>query len=588
LKYKFAASLLTFLGLTLALTVIPSFTTHKSIYAQPITQTNRPNILLIIGDDFGFSDIGSFGSEIATPNLDALAREGKILTNYHTYATCSPARSTLLTGVDNHIVGLGTMHETLVSNQVGKPGYEGYLNNRSVTVAQLLKDDGYHTLMSGKWHLSGEGLDSTSPSAKGFEDSFSLQEGGAQHFSSGSYVAGHHSTFRNNSEVIPRPDNKTYSNDMYTNIMLSLLKKYQGDGKPFFAYLAFQVAHTPFQAPQEDIKKYEEVYKVGYDKIREQRFEKQKQLGIWPKDMQLPNYIPPVIPWSNLTKDQKDYRAKVMAVHAAMIDNMDMNIGRVIQYLKETGQYDNTLIVFASDNGTTEPVELSDFITGGTNPKEQQAFVSTFNNTLPNLGNKNSLVGFGSWGEAQDVSPLSGYKASQFEGGIRVPFVVKLPRNESVTNKTSIGPEIIRAFTHVIDMTPTLLEYAGIQMPGSVYKESTVYPIMGRSLKPLFDEKIAKVYNDNEVIAQELFNNAAVFMGHWKAVKNTPPLGTDKWQLFNIVNDIGENHDLAKEQPDILEKLVSAYNEYAKDVGIVVPQSGNATAPNLTEEAAPT
>lgn len=577
------------LGLTISLIFIPSFSTNNLAYAQSIAVTNRPNILLIMGDDIGFSDIGSFGSEIATPNLDALANEGKILTNYHTYATCSPARSTLLTGVDNHIVGLGTMHEVLAPNQAGKPGYEGYLNNRSVTVAQMLKDYGYHTLMSGKWHLAGEGVgSSTYPPAKGFEESFSLLEGGAQHFSSGQYLIAHHVTFANNSKIIPRPDNKTYSNDLYTNVMLSLLKKYHSDGKPFFAYLAFQVAHSPFQAPQEDIKKYDSVYKVGYDKIREQRFEKQKQLGIWPKDMKLPDYIPAITPWSNLTKEQQDYRARVMAVHAAMIDNMDKNIGRVIQYLKDTGEYENTLIMFASDNGTTEPGEMADFVTVGANPQEQRDFVNSFNNTLSNVGNSNSLVSFGTWGEAQDVSPLSGYKTTQAEGGIRAPFVIKLPNKESITNKTSIGPDIVQTFTHVIDITPTFLEYAGIQTPGSVYKENTVYPIMGRSLKPLFEGQVSKVYNDNEVVAQELFNNAAVFIGNWKAVKNAPPLGTDNWQLFNLSNDIGENHDLSKEQPDALKKLVSAYEEYAKDVGIVVPQFGNVSSHTLTEEVAPT
>ena len=367
--------------------------------------------------------------------------------------------------------------------------------------------------------------------------------------------------------------------------MLSLLKKYQGDEKPFFAYLAFQVAHSPFQAPQEDIKKYDGVYNVGYDKIREQRFEKQKQLGIWPADMKLPEYVPSGTPWSNLTKEQQDYRTKVLAVHAAMIDNMDMNIGKVIQYLKEVGEYDNTLIIFASDNGTVEPLEMADFVTVGVTPDEQREFVSKFNNSLANLGNGDSLVNFGNWGEAQDVTPLSGYKTTQSEGGIRSPFVVKLPGKESSTNKTSIGPEIVRAFTHVIDMTPTFLEYAGVQLPGSTYNENTVYPIMGRSLKPLFEGQVNKVYNDNEVIAQELFNNAAVFMGNWKAVKNAPPVGTDRWQLFNLTGDVGENHDLAKEHPEILQKLVSAYDGYARDVGIVIPQSGNgSTASTITEE----
>jgi arylsulfatase len=173
--------------------------------------------------------------------------------------------------------------------------------------------------------------------------------------------------------------------------------------------------------------------------------------------MKLPEYVPAVTPWSILTKDQQDYRAKVLAVHAAMIDNMDRNIGKVIQYLKELGEYDNTLIIFASDNGTVEPVEMADFVTVGVNPNEQREFVSKFNNSLANLGNGNSLVNFGTWGIAQDVAPLSGYKTSQSEGGIRSPFVVKLPGKELSTNKSSIGPEIVRAFTHVIDMTQTFL-----------------------------------------------------------------------------------------------------------------------------------
>jgi arylsulfatase A-like enzyme len=559
-------------------------------FAQP-TATDagdkRPNILLIMGDDFGFSDIGPFGSEIYTPNLDALAKEGKILINYHTYATCSPARSTLLTGVDNHIVGLGTMNELMAPNQAGKPGYEGYLNNNAPTVTQMLKDSGYHTLMSGKWHL-GEDLKRTSPFAKGFEESFSLLEGGAQHFNSGLYAVGHHVTFANNSEVVPRPDNKTYSNDLYTNTLVSLLKKYQGDGKPFFAYLSFQVAHTPFQAPQEYIKKYGNMYNIGYDKIREQRFEKQKDLGIWSKDMDFPKYNPAIASWSNLTKDQQEYRSKVMAVHAAMIDNMDENIGKVIQYLKQTGEYDKTLIVFTSDNGSTEPLEMADFATVGVNPSDQRNFVSKFNNSINNLGNSDSVVGFGPWGEAQSVSPLSGYKTTQAEGGIRAPFVVKLPGNESLSN-TSKSPEIVRAFTHVRDMTPTFLEYAGIKLPGSTYKGNTAYPIMGKSLKPLFDGDISNVYGDNESIAQELFNNSAIFMGQWKAVKNAPPLGTDNWQLFNLTSDIGENHDLAGQHPDILQKLVSAYGEYSKKVGIVIPDFGNmSTALESTEKLAPT
>ncbi|MGD1834175.1 MAG: sulfatase-like hydrolase/transferase, partial [Nitrososphaeraceae archaeon] len=274
-----------------------SITTSEVVYAQESETNNakgeKPNILLIVGDDFGFSDVGSFGSEISTPYLDTLASEGKILTNYHTYPTCSPARASLLTGVDNHLAGIGTMHEAIAPNQVGQPGYETYINDNVVTVAELLRDSGYHTLLSGKWHLSGKDYQNgTTPYDRGFEETFTLLEGAAQHFNGGSGAAGHSATFLQNGQQIQRPDNLTYSNDLYTNMLIDQINKYKDDGQPLFMYLSFQVAHSPFQAPSEYIQKYDGVYDIGYDKIREDRFEKQKELGIWSSDMQLPERIP--------------------------------------------------------------------------------------------------------------------------------------------------------------------------------------------------------------------------------------------------------------------------------------------------------
>ena len=556
----------------------PSF--YSNVYAQTPT-SQRPNILVIMGDDFGYSDIGPFGSEITTPNLDTLAKDGKILTNYHTNSVCSPARVAFLTGVDNHIGGIGTMYENIAPNQVGKPGYETYINNRVVTVEELLKDSGYHTMMSGKWHLSGHGLQNgSSPYQRGFEDVFTLLAGGAQHFNGGSEEAGGNPLFMRNDKIVTRPDNGTYSNDLYTNIMLEQIKKYHGDGKPLFMYLSFQVAHSPFQAPEDVIKKYEDMYKGGYDKIREQRFEKQKQLGIWNSDMKLPQRIPPVVPWDNLTQDQKAYRAKVLAVRAAMIEDMDTNIGRVIKYLKDIGEYDNTLIMFTSDNGSSEPVEMKDLALGSVTSAEAEAFVNTFNNTVPNIGNANSLVNYGAWGAMPSVSPLSYFKSTQGEGGIRSPFVIKLP---NAGNQTK--PDIVSAFVQVNDMTPTFLEYAGVQHPGSTYKGHPVHAIMGKSIKSLLDGKIQVVHPDDEPIAQEMFNNTAVFMGDWKAVKNSPPISDGKWHLFNITADIGENTDLASQHPEILAKLMSDYEKFAKDVGVIVP-SGQAEAFQNIGEAA--
>jgi arylsulfatase len=541
---------------------IPSL--YGDVYAQTST-SERPNILVIMGDDLGFSDIGSFGSEISTPNLDALANDGKILTNYHTNPVCSPARVSFLTGVDNHIGGIGTMYENIAPNQVGKPGYETYINDKVVTVAELLRDAGYDALMSGKWHLSGSGWQKgATPYDRGFEDVFVLLESGSQHFNGDPYYAGGHSTFLDNGTQVPRPDNGTYSNEMYTNIMLDKIKAHQGNGSPLFMYLSFQASHSPFQAPQEFIKKYEGVYDVGYDKIREQRFEKQKDLGIWPQDMKLPQRLPESPAWDTLSDDEKTNRAKILQAHAAMIEDMDTNIGKVIQYLKDIGQYDNTLIVFTSDNGSSEPIEMKDLATVGV--EEANKFFNTFNNSAANIGNADSLVNYGAWGAGASVSPLSYFKTTQGEGGVRPPFVMKLP---STTNQSEKG--IVNAFVHVNDITPTFLDYAGVQPPSSTYNGTEVHPIMGKSLKPLIEGEVTEVYADDEPVAQEMFNNTAVWMGDWKAVRNFQPIGDGQWHLFNITSDIGENTDLASQHPEILKKLISDYDKFAQNVGVVVP-----------------
>jgi arylsulfatase A-like enzyme len=541
---------------------------YSNINAQSQSpRSERPNILVIMGDDLGFSDIGSFGSEISTPNLDQLAKEGKILTNYHTNPVCSPARVSFLTGVDNHIGGIGTMYENIAPNQEGKPGYETWINNRVVTVPELLRDSDYDTLMSGKWHLSGSGWQNgTTPYDRGFEDVFVLLESGSQHFNGDPYYAGGHSTFLNNNTQVPRPYNGTYSNDIYTNIMLDKIKNHQADGKPLFMYLSFQASHSPFQAPEEFVKKYEGVYDVGYDKIREQRFEKQKQLGIWPQDMNFPQRLPQTPAWDSLSADDKAYKAKVLEAHAGMIENMDYNIGKVIQYLKDTGQYDNTLIVFTSDNGSSEPIEMKNLATVGV--EEANKFFNSFNNSVANIGNADSLVNYGAWGAVAAVSPFSYFKTTQGEGGVRPPFVMKLP---GTSNQTE--PDIVNAFVHVNDMTPTFLDYAGVQPSGSTYNSHPVHPIMGKSLKPLLEGEVEMVYADDESVSQEMFNNTAVWKGDWKAVRNMQPAGDGQWHLFNYTADIGENNDLANQHPEILVALISDYDKFTKDVGVVVPSA---------------
>jgi arylsulfatase A-like enzyme len=553
----------------------------KSSFAATIAiQTKRPNFLVIMADDFGYSDIGPFGSEIKTPNLDAIAKDGKILTDYHTAPTCSPARLSLLTGVDYHIGGIGTMYELIAPNQVGKPGYETYIDNNVATIAELLRAAGYHTYLSGKWHLSGNGITpGTDPFERGFEHSLTLLEDGANHFSSAEYIPGWKVTFMEDGKQVARPGNGTlYDADMFTDKLLSYLNQSRADGKPFFAYLATQVAHTPFQAPRNNIEKYYDMYRsLGWDKIREQRFEKQKELGIWPSNMSLPvPHLPPLQPWNTLSPDQKNFAAKILAVHAAMIENLDKNIGRVVQYLKNTGQYDNTFIVFTSDNGTSEPFEMAQFkYASGVDLARAKQFVSTQNNSLQNLGNQNSDVNYGPWGSYVASSPFSGFKGSFYEGGIRIPFVVKLTKSASSIPSPS---NIVKGYAFVSDIAPTIYQIANITYPAT-YNGHPIHPLMGKSLVPLVQGKVDQVHPASEPLGAELFNSTAARMGDWQAIhisgntsSNIYPNGTDVWMLYNLVSDPGEQKNVAAQHPDILQKMIAAYSQFAKNVGVVIPR----------------
>ena len=545
----------------------------SSVFAQNDNNKadNRPNILVIMGDDFGFSDLGVFGSEISTPNLDQLGKEGKILTNYYTHPVCSPARITFLTGADNHIAGIGTMFENIAPNQVNKSGYETFITDRVVTVAELLRDAGYDTLLSGKWHLSGKGYhDGTGPADRGFDQSFTLLESGANHFTYGPYYPGGVATFIDNGKIVEKPNGTQFSNEFYTDKMIDFIKKSKENNKPFFGYLAFQVAHTPFQAPPEYIKKYVGVYDGGWEKIREQRFEKQKELGIWPANMTLPQSYPTFSDWNALPKDEQKHRSQIFVAHAGMIEDMDYNIGKMIQFLNDTGQYDNTLILFTSDNGGSEPSD-SPVIVGaleGANDKELEEFkAGGFNETFDAIGGKDSYWGYGWQGAVMSNTPYSGVKSTMFNGGLKPPFVIKEPHT---TNTPEL--DIVKEFVHVSDMTPTFLEYSNTTHPGAEYKGKQVSPMMGKSIKPLLEGTVKEIHMDDEIISSEMFGNRAVFMGDWKARNNIFPIGDGQWKLFNIRQDIREATDLSKEHPDILEKMVSSYDKWAQKVGIIEPK----------------
>ncbi|MDF9900700.1 UNVERIFIED_ORG: arylsulfatase A-like enzyme [Pseudomonas reinekei] len=354
----------------------------------------RPNFLVILADDLGFSDLGAFGGEINTPNLDALANNGLRLTDFHTAPTCSPTRSMLLTGTDHHIAGIGTMAEALTPDLIGKPGYEGHLNDRVVALPELLREAGYQTLMSGKWHL---GLTAErAPHARGFERSFSLLPGAANHYgfeptydeTTPRLLKSTPALYIEDDQFIDELPRDFYSSDAFGDKLLQYLKE-RDQTRPFFAYLPFSAPHWPLQAPAEVVKKYRGRYDAGPEVLRLERLEKLKKLGLIEADVEPHPLIQLSAQWDALSDEQRQISARAMEVYAAMVERMDWNIGRVVDYLRQQGQLDNTFILFMSDNGA-EGALLEAFPKFG--PQLLTYLNQHYDNSLDNIGRANSYV----------------------------------------------------------------------------------------------------------------------------------------------------------------------------------------------------
>ena len=453
-----------------------------------------------------------------------------------------------------------------------------------MTIRELLRDTGYNTIQSGKWHLSGDGIHpGTTPYDRGFENAFTLVGDGGNHFTNGSIFPGGHTIYLENDTKVVRPGNGTlFSNELYTDKMIEYINKTHGDEKPLFMYLSFQVAHSPFMAPEDTVEKYTKIYSSGWDSIREQRFEKQKELGIWPANMTLGKGLPPNVGWDSLTQEQRDYSAQILAVRAAMIEDMDSNIGRLINHLKQIGEYDNTLIVFTSDNGGSEAAQMPEslLLFNGVDYSAVPEYVKTLNNSLSNLGNMTSSVNYGGWGPYVSSAPLAGFKASLYEGGARSPFIIKEPVVANRTNATSLAVENItspiNSFMFVTDLTPTFLDYAGVDEGGPTYNGTEVYPIMGESIRPLVNGSADEIHGPDDAIGSEMFNGTAVYKGPWLAMRSgSDPTGN--WQLYNIEADPAQNNNLADEHPVQLQQMISDYQKYSEEVGIVIPTGEKAS-----------
>jgi len=460
----------------------------------------------------------------------------------------------LLTGVDSHRNGAPNIPEALPPVQAEHEHYKGTLNRNVVTIATLLKDAGYHTYLTGKWHL-GKTPDLL-PSQRGFERTVTMADTGADNWEKKPYLPLYKKAnwFADGKEIDLPED--FYSSKYYIDKAIEFIESNRQDGKPFFSYIPFQAVHIPVQAPREFTNKYMGKYDEGWSKLRESRLENAKAKKIVPAGTQMVS-LSTTVAWDSLSDIEKRYESKKMAVYAGMVDAMDHHIGRLITYLKETNQHDNTVFVFTSDNGA----EATDAFTG---PAWHVLYLKLwmkskgYNRDYETLGTRGSYINMGPSFASAAASPLAYYKFYAGEGGMRVPLIIS---GKGITEKG----KITNAFTFVTDIAPTILEIAGVNPPQGNYKGRRVEPIVGKSLVPVIKGEARRIYSEDDTIGYELGGNAALFKGDYKIIKDRGPVGDNRWHLFNIVADPGETKDLKEEMPQRFSDMMAAYRAYAAD-----------------------
>ncbi|MEZ5892915.1 MAG: arylsulfatase [Parvularculaceae bacterium] len=512
--------------------------------------SKRPNVLLIVADDLGYADLSLFGSEIPTPNIDALAKSGMLLTNFYANMACSPTRAMLMSGVDSHLAGLGVMGRATNPEQQGQPGYEGYLNFRVASLADLMKDAGYHTYMTGKWHL-GDTVE-TGPRARGFEQSF-ISIDGAAHLGGLSWDGPGLAPYRDGDDMVTVGDD-FYSTRFYTERMLDYIDAGRGDGKPFFAYMAYTAPHWPLQAPQASIAKFAGMYDDGYEALYKRRFARMKALGFIPEDAE---ELPPVAgqpSWEELTADEQRSESRKFEVYAAMVSDLDAYIGRVVDHLKAIGEYDNTFIFFMSDNGPEDQRRDVD------NAAIAEWVAKCCDNSYDNLGKPTSYIMYGpNWARASSVAFYRA-KSTGYEGGIHVPAFAAGPGvGAGVRNDQLVT---------VMDVLPTLLDLADAQHPGATYRGEPVLAPQGRSMLATLSDPKHSIHDASTAVGWELFGHRAVRQGEWKLVWDAAKGEDATWELFNLTEDPEEQHDLSKAEPARLQTMISLWNDYHEDNGL--------------------
>lgn len=519
---------------------------------KPHDAPNKPNVVLILVDDAGLMDFEPYGGEAKMPTLSSLAEKGVMFTNYRTSPLCSPSRAMLLTGIDNHQTGVASIPELLPAQHQGKPGYTMHLESGVKTLADQLKNAGYRTYMTGKWHMGSEIGDL--PVSHGFDRSFVLDASGADNWEQKPYIPYYDTApWFEDDKPATLPDD-FYSSQFIVDKMIDYIGQHKGPEQPFFAYLAFQAIHIPIQAPKEFIEQYQGKYDQGWHVLRHKRWQKAQALGLIPSGAPLKPMPENFRQWDTLSDEERRYYSKAMAVNAAMLAAMDHHINRLITWLKAHNKFDNTLFVVTSDNGP----EFNDIAQA--TAIDLWYLTSGYHKDIEGMGERGSLVSIGPEWALAAASPSDKFKFYTTAGGIRVPLIMMGPSLQQ--------GQTTDAFSLVTDITPTILDVLNIHLP-PVQPNEHIVAMTGRSLKPILHGQANAVYAPDEAIGMEVGGNEALFKGAYKISRNLPPHGDGVWRMYDLSIDPGETHNLTKEKPDLFQAMQADYRQYALDVGVL-------------------
>ena len=530
------------IGFVLLITLFPFIVTADSLMV-------KPNIVLILIDDGALMDLGCYGGEAKTPNIDQLARNGTMFTHFHTSPMCAPSRAMLLTGYDSHLTGVPNLPLFLPPEYAVKEGYKGILNNKVKTIGTRLKNNGYRTYVTGKWHLGH--TENTLPSKRGFDRTYILDASGADNYEHKAYLPTQSKPpWFEDGQPIDLPTD-FYSSRNLVDKMIEFQKQSPNDGQPFFSYLAFQAIHIPVQAPKAFIDKYEGVYDEGWAKIKQTRFEKAKTLGLIPPKAKVGDMLPVLKDWEILSEEEKKFHAKTMAVNAGMLEAMDFHVGRYIEYLKQAGKFDNTVFIVTSDNGpeASDPSQVA-----GMNLWLKSV---GYHRDFDKLGERGSWNFIGPEFASAAAGPSAFFKFHAGEGGIRVPLIFS---GKNIPARQSKKP-----FSMVTDIVPTILDIANVSKTDTEQDPQ----FTGKSLVPVLQNKAEIVYQPDEPIGLEAAAQSALFKGDMKLVKNGRPFGDGVWRMYNLATDPGETVDLAASEPALFKILKADYAAYCTKYGVL-------------------